>query len=322
MDKVGALPRISLHLIRGFWAAARHLSFTRAAAELFVTQSAVSREVKKLEEQLGCVLFRRVNRSLELTPAGSELYHAVEQALGLIDETTARLAGAPGSLAVTASIPFASLWLVPRLAGFTRRHPRTEVQIAASNEVVDLDQASIDVAIRYRRNAPCEAGAVFLAAYRTFPVCAPALLAHADPPLRAVADLAGHVLLEFETIAHGRPWYDWEQWLRAMHIAPFRPAGRQRFSHYDQVIEAALAGSGVAIGKLPHISGRLRDGSLRAPFGAESVAQLGGFEIVVADAAAGRAAVDAFVAWLREEMRDDERFRPFDADRGGRDEPG
>ena len=298
-------PRISLHLIRGFWVAARHLSFTRAAAELCLTQSAVSREIKKLEEQLGQPLFHRVNRTLQLTQAGAELYRTVDEALALIDAATERLSGVERTLAVTTTIPLASLWLVPRLPRFTLRHPDIDVRIAANNEVVDLEQSHMDIAIRYGRttgNAPRDD---FLFDYSTFPVCSPQLMNDPTRPLRTVADLAHHVLLEFETAVQGRPWYDWDQWFKAMKIAKFKPAGRQRFSHYDQVVEAVLAGSGIAIGKRPHLSGKLQDGTLCAPFGKEGIASLGGFSVVVADAAVGRSAVDAFVGWLRDEARQD-----------------
>mgnify|MGYP000876575602 FL=1 len=301
-------PRVSLHLVRGFWVAARQLSFTKAAAELFVTQSAVSREIKKLEEQLGQPLFRRVNRTLQLTQAGEELYRAVSEALVLIDAATDRLAGVERSLTVTTTIPLASLWLVPRLPRFTQQHPELDVRIVASNDVLDLVQAQVDIAIRYASLGGATPLGKPLVGYSTFPVCTPALMRDPARPLRTFADLAQHVLLEFETTVHGRPWYDWEQWFSAVKTAKFKPAGRQRFSHYDQVVEAALAGSGVAIGKRPHLNGKLQAGTLCAPFGTDGVATLGSFYVVVAPSATGRGAVgEAFVAWLRSEVRRDER---------------
>lgn len=307
MDGMPTNPRISLHLIRGFWVAARHLSFTRAATELFVTQSAISREIKKLEEQLGQPLFHRVNRTLQLTRAGEELYRAVDEALALIDAVTDRLAGAERLLTVTTTIPLASLWLVPRLPRFTQRHPDIDVRIAANNEVIDLAQAQVDIAIRYASVGGANLRGKPLVGYSTFPVCAPALVQDPARPLRTVADLAHHVLLEFETTVHGRPWYDWDQWFKAMKIAEFKPAGRLRFSHYDQVVEAALAGSGVAIGKRPHLNSKLLDGTLCAPFGPETVAPLGCFYVVIAEAKGPRKAVDAFVDWLHKEVRRDAR---------------
>jgi LysR family transcriptional regulator, glycine cleavage system transcriptional activator len=308
-------PRVSLHLMRGFRAAARRLSFTHAATELFVTQSAISREVKKLEEQIGRPLFHRVNRTLQLTPAGEELYRAVDDAFRLIDAAVERVTGLGKTLAVTATVPLASLWLVPRLPRFTQSNPDVWVQIAANDDVVDLAQAHLDIAIRYARRAEDVPFSQWLFDYSTFPVCAPALLHDSSRPLQSVADLRHHVLLEFETTAHGRPWHDWDQWFRALKIAKVTPAGRQRFSHYDQVIEAALAGSGVAIGKRPHLNARLREGTLRAPFGREAEARLGGFYVVVADAAIGCKAAESFVRWLHDEALDEAQAGPAEQTR-------
>jgi LysR family glycine cleavage system transcriptional activator len=174
--------------------------------------------------------------------------------------------------------------------------------------VLDLVQAQVDIAIRYASLGGASPLGKPLVDYSTFPVCTPALMRDPARPLRTFADLAQHVLLEFETTVHGRPWYDWEQWFSAVKTAKFKPAGRQRFSHYDQVVEAALAGSGVAIGKRPHLNGKLQAGTLCAPFGTDGVATLGSFHVVVAPSATGRGAVgEAFVAWLRSEVRRDER---------------
>lgn len=142
-------PRLSLDLLRGFRAAARHLSFTRAAQELFVTQSAISREIGKLEDQLGKPLFLRVNRTLQLTQAGQELYRAVDEAIALIDSAAQRVFGSSRTLAVTTSVPLASLWLGPRLPLFTRDYPEIDMRVSAHNDVLDLGREHIDIAIRY-----------------------------------------------------------------------------------------------------------------------------------------------------------------------------
>jgi LysR family transcriptional regulator, glycine cleavage system transcriptional activator len=298
--------RLSLDLLRGFRAAARHLSFTRAARELFVTQSAISREIKKLEEQIGQPLFHRVNRALQLTHAGEELYRAADEALALIDAATVRLAGAGRSLGVTTTTALASLWLVPRLPQFTRRHPGIDVRIAATNDMFNLEREHLDIAIRYVPPGWDIPSGVRLVDYEIFPVCSPALARDKTRPLRTPADLAGHVLLDFEAVLYGRSWYDWEQWFDAMKLRKGTRAGTLRFSHYDQVIHAALEGSGVAIGKRPHLTRHLRDGVLFVPFGREWVAGLGGFDIVVAESTARRETVDAFIAWLRNEVLRDE----------------
>ena len=144
-------PRLSLDLLRGFRAAARHPSFTRAARELHVTQPAISREIKALETQLGQPLFLRANRTLTLTQAGEQLYRASDDALALIDAAAERISGGGGALSVTTTTALASLWLVPRLARFTRRHPDIDVRIAASNDTVDIEREHLDLAIRYVR---------------------------------------------------------------------------------------------------------------------------------------------------------------------------
>lgn len=303
-------PRLSLDLLRGFRAAARHLSFTRAAQELFVSQPAISREVRTLEEQLGQPLFRRVNRALQLTHAGEELYRATDEALLLIEATTERLAKSASTLAITTTTSLASLWLAPRLPRFTRLHPGIDMRIAALNEMPDLERENLDLAIRWMPPDGGVPNGERLVDYRTFPVCSPRLLRDSEHPLRSPADLAHHVLLDFSRLVSGRPWSDWDHWFSAMNMRRIRPAGMLHFSHYDQVIQAAIEGTGVAIGKRPHLTKQLREGLLTAPLGVEGVAHLGGFFIVLAAGAAGRAPVTAFVAWLKDEMRQDSEPTP------------
>jgi len=297
-------PRLSLDLLRGFRAAARHLSFTRAAQELCVTQPAISREVRTLEEQLGRPLFRRVNRSLELTQAGQELFSAVNEALDLIDATTIRLAGSSTTLAVTTTVALASTWLVSRLPRFAQLHPEIDMRFVASNHMVDLEREHIDVAIRYVPSGAASPSSDKLFDYEQFPVCAPALADDRARPLRTPADLSKHVLLEFETLLYGRPWFDWQQWFSAMKLRGVEGAQWLRFSHYDQVIEAAIKGSGVAVGKRPHLTDHLRDGILVAPLGTGYVARPGAFHVEVSGAAR-RDVVEIFVNWLHLEAQRD-----------------
>src|SRR5437870_11210318 len=143
-----ALP--SLDLLKGFEAAARNLSFTKAAAELYVTQSAVSRQVKTLEEQLGVALFRRHHRDLRLTEEGQTLYKTSGEVLRLLRDVASKLgARAAGMLTVTTTVSFAALWLVPRLNDFRRAHPGIDMRLAATNEMQDLEREGIDLTIRY-----------------------------------------------------------------------------------------------------------------------------------------------------------------------------
>jgi DNA-binding transcriptional LysR family regulator len=141
----------ALDLLVGFESAARHLSFTKAGEELFLTQSAVSRQIKELEDQLGVALFQRRHRALALTAAGHQFYAAAAQALSTMRTATDRLRAQAGkkALSVTTTHSFAALWLIPRLAGFTRDHPGVDVRIAADTKVQDLERDGLDLALRH-----------------------------------------------------------------------------------------------------------------------------------------------------------------------------
>jgi LysR family transcriptional regulator, glycine cleavage system transcriptional activator len=298
-------PRLSLDLLRGFRVAARHLSFTRAAQELHVTQSAISREVKTLEEQIGKPLFRRVHRALQLTRAGEELYRATDEALALIEAAAGRVAESGKTLAVTTTTALASLWLAPRLPRFNRLHPGIDVRVAAANDRPDLEREQLDLAIRFVPRGADTPEGERLFDCEIFPVCSPALARDKMRPLRTPDDLANHVRLDFETIRDGRPWSEWDVWYGALKIAPVTPASTLRFSHYDQVIPAAIEGSGVAMGARPHLTQHLRAGTLCAPFGSEAAPTLGTFFIVLRPNLAPSDATEAFVSWLKSEVRRD-----------------
>jgi DNA-binding transcriptional LysR family regulator len=316
-------PRLSLDLLRGFRVAARHLSFTRAADELFVTQSAVSREVKTLEEQIGQPLFHRVHRALQLTRAGKELYLVADAALAQLDAVADRLSGSGRTLAVTTTNALASLWLAPRLPRFSRLHPRISVRVAASNEKADLERDQIDIALQFAPAGAERPNGEHLFKCETFPVCAPALARGRAHPLRTPADLVHHVRLDFETVRGGRWFSEWDYWFGATRTPVVRSASTLRFSQLEQVLPAAIEGDGVAIAALPHFLQQLRDGRLCAPFGRGPVAYRGDFFIAVRRDVAGDDAVEAFCRWLRSEVRRDgeaelDRPRGRQARRGGR----
>jgi len=299
-------PRLSLDLLRGFRMAARHLSFTRAAQELFVTQSAISREIKTLEEQIGQPLFRRVHRALQLTRVGEELYRSADEALTQLDAVTDRLTGSGRTLAVTTTTALASLWLAPRLPRFGRLHPGIDVRIAASNDKPGLEREQLDIAIQFVSPGADTPNGERLVTCEGFPVCSPALARDPAHPLRTPADLAHHVRLDYETLRDGRRLSEWDFWFDAMKIPVVEPASTLRFPQIDQTIPAATEGSGVAMGFLPHLSQHLRDGVLCAPLGRDAMANRGTFFVVLRPDVAGRDAVKGFVAWLRSEVRRDD----------------
>lgn len=289
----------ALDLFRGFEAAARHLSFTRAAEELFVTQSAVSRQIQALEQSLGVALFTRRNRSLALTPAGEQMYRAAEGALRLLAEAVQRVGpdAQKNMVTVTSSIAFCSLWLIPRLAAFRALHPTLDVRVSANNQVLDLDRERIDVAIRYCPVSAAPQGAIRMFGEEIVPVCSPALLRDPARPLRQPADLRHHVLLHFEDVDRAIPSLSWDVWLEAAGLSGLKPAASLRFSHYDQVVNAALGGQGVALGRRPLVRRQIAEGSLVVPL-PQSACVDRAYYIVRAGYSAGRTEVEDFVNWL------------------------
>lgn len=283
-----------LDLLPAFEAAARHLSFTRAADELALTQSAVSRQIQALEEHVGTPLFERRARALELTAAGERLLRTTREVLAALDTTMQQLGQAPAAraIAVTTTPGFATLWLIPRLGEFTRAHPDVDVRIATTHELVPLERSDLDVALRYCAPEAAAGGSVLFGEH-AFPVCSPALAA--ERPLERPADLSQHVLLHFDDPRAAL--FEWDPWLRAIGIETLRPAGHLSFSHYDQLIQAALAGQGVAMGRDPLVRDLLREGRLVAPF-PERVASPRAYHLLVAERSAAREEVRAFVAWV------------------------
>src|ERR1700704_660841 len=264
MRKSNALP--GLDLLVGFEAAARHLSFTKAGEELYLTQSAVSRQIKELEEQLGVTLFQRRHRALSLTEPGHQLYAAAAQVLTTMRDTTERLRAQSGRrrpLSVTTTHSFAALWLIPRLAGFTRDHPHVDVRITAETKVQDLERDGLDLAIRHGPAALAGPNAIRLFGEQVFPVCSPKLLK--KTPLKKPEDLKNHVLLQYHDPDVRHPWLHWNTWLEVASVSGLRPAGTLSFSGYEQIIPAAVAGHGVALGRSPLVKDLIDSKQLVAP---------------------------------------------------------
>ena len=293
----------SLDLLKAFAAAARHLSFTKAGAELFLSQSAVSRQIQMLETQLGARLFERQVRSLLLTEAGQIYYREIGPILEKLREVTARVAEPQaGIITVTSSITFASLWLVPRLSDFQRRHPDFAVHLAADNVIRDLKKDRLDAAIRYSTRAMAGDGAVKLFGERVVPVCSPELLSR--HPLSTPEDLKQSVLLHFQDPEGRVPWLSWSTWFEVMQLEPAGGKGSLHFSHYDQVIQAAIDGQGIALGRLPLVNELIRAGKLASPLTGKRYsmgAKDRAYWLMISPLAAGRRDVQAFAAWLREQ---------------------
>ncbi|MET0440643.1 MAG: LysR substrate-binding domain-containing protein [Casimicrobiaceae bacterium] len=295
-----ALP--SLDFLRGFEAAGRRLSFTLAAEELFVTQSALSRQIKALEDALGVALFERKHRALALTPSGAAFHRAIGDTLAAIAAAADVVRGgaAPQGVTLSTTVSFASLWIIPRLSRFRAARPEVEVYVSADDRVVDVTRGDVDVVVRYLPDASAPAGALRLFGERMMPVASPKLIRRRGTPLARPADLARHVLLHLDDPEGRVPWLDWSSWLVSNGAPGLKPAGTLRFTLYDQVIQAAAGGQGVALGRIPMIAAHLRDGRLVAPF-AKRYDSARGYFAIVAPRAGERADVAAFVRWLQDE---------------------
>jgi LysR family glycine cleavage system transcriptional activator len=284
-----------LDLLASFEAAARQLSFTKAAAERFVTQSAMSRQMRALEDELGVALFRRSHRALVLTEAGARLFATCTTVLAQLRATTRELR-APSQrevLALTTTPGLASFWLIPRLPAFTRAHPGIDVRLDASFDLRSLAAEGFDLAIRYARPEKVPGQPLF--GESVLPVCSPALLR--QQALARPEDLASHTLLQMELSISGGMPVEWEPWLAAMGLPGLEAATRLSFSGYNEVVAAAVAGQGVALGRRPLVDELLRQGQLVAPLGTD-VATPRAYILVVDPAARLRPAVRALEAWL------------------------
>ena len=284
----------SLNGLRAFEAAARHLSFTRAAEELNVTQTAVSHLIRRLEEHLGIPLFVRGNRALELTREAVSYLPAVRGAFEDLHAATARLRRAErdGVLTVSTTASLAAKWLVTRVAAFQDANPGIEVRITTSSHLVDFQRDDVDIAVRYGRGNWPGLRTDWLMAEDMFPVCSPSLLMGV-PPLRAPEDLEHHTLLH-ATVSRE----DWQLWLTAAGL-PVSLATRRGLS-FDQsfmAIQAAVEGLGVALGRTRFVEADIAGGRLVVPFDMVLPADAG-FYIVAPEATADAPKIALFRDWL------------------------
>lgn len=250
-----------LDAIRGFVAVARRMSITLAAKDLCLTQSAVSRQIQHLEGHLGAKLLIRTHRAIALTAEGEQLLHLASPWLDRLSEFSQSLQqrGRLRPVTITALISVTSLWILPRLGAFQHAHPNIDVRVAATNRVLNLRQEGVDLAIRYARESDVPAGAVRLFGEKVLPVASRTVAARAFQNPHALLD---EVLLEFDESA--RPWLRWSDWLTASGMPDAKPKAYLHLNQYDQVIQAAIEGHGVALGRLPLVLPMLNDGRLVA----------------------------------------------------------
>ena len=289
----------SLDLVRGFVAVGRRMSMTLAAQDLFLTQSAVSRQIIALEEALGVRLLNRGYRSISFTAEGERFFRVADSALQQLQDGVNALSACSDRrpVTLTASIGVSGLWIVPRLGGFQQRHPDIDVRIAASNKLMDLRASGADIAIRYCAAANAPPGSLRLFGEAVAPVASPSLgVSRLD-----AESIAKHVLIEYDD--SNRPWLQWADRLHSMGLSAIKPKGVLRYNQYDQVILAALEGQGIALGRVALIEPLLFQGRLVAVGGADSDhAQGFAYWLVQADPTP-RDDVNVVIDWIKAEAR-------------------
>ena len=285
----------SLNGLRAFEAAARHLSFTNAAAELNVTQTAISHQIRRLEEELGVRLFVRQNRALALTPEAAQYLPGVRAAFNDLRFATDRLLHKDNENVLTVSTlaSLAAKWLLPRLPAFQEAHPGIDVRITTSTTLVDFKSGGVDAAIRYGRGHWPGLRADWLMADELFPVCSPALIT-GSRPLRCPEDLA------HQTLLHTSAGYndDWRLWLTAAGL-PLDISKHPGLT-FDLIlvtVQAAIDGLGVAMGRTSYVEADIAKGRLVVPFKIALPADAG-FYLVSPEARADSPKLSAFRHWL------------------------
>ena len=289
---------LSLDALRGFEASARRSSFTAAAEELFITQSAVSKQIKMLEEAFGRPLFVRGPRGLGLTPEGRQLYEATQKVLSSLEGTFEQiLASTRKSVALTVTPSFASLWLAPRLVAFHGQHPSLDVRVDGSENCVALEREGIDLAVRLTRPGHADSTWKPLIRERVMLVAAPGLAARADRP----EDLTRLPRLVFQHPLERFEWMSWSQWYERLNLPKSGDQPVFQFSQYEHVVKAAIEGAGVAIGRAPLVLPALRAGLLKVVV---PQVQGDGFEyhLVTSETTADRPEVRALAEWITREL--------------------
>jgi LysR family glycine cleavage system transcriptional activator len=291
----------SLNALKAFEATARHESFTQAAQELFVTQGAVSQQVKGLEDELGIRLFRRERQRLAITEAGRSYLEVVRDAFDRLSMGTERLLQRQkaGTLTITTSPNFAAKWLVHRLGRFSEAHPEIDLRVSASMQHVDFAGEDIDLAIRHGDGRWPGLHTTRLCTEELFPVCSPKLLAGRGAP-RSPPDIRNYTLL------HTNSTDDWAGWLAKVGIDGVDFKRGAIFNQASMTIDAAVDGQGIALARTALASWDLRSGRLVRPF-RQALDAPYAFWIVCPKSAADLPKISTFRSWLLKEAEEDAR---------------
>jgi LysR family glycine cleavage system transcriptional activator len=309
MNMARQRPLVLDHL-RSFEAVARRAGFGAAAEELHVTQSAVSRQIKSLEEELGAPLFTRGTRRVELTQAGQLLLRAIMPALARIDGAVRLIRQQRGRAQVSLSTfpSFASLWLLPRLPTFEKSQSSIDIRISAVDRLVELDDPDHDLVLRQCRPEDAPPGAQRMFGEVVTPVIgaslADAIARGAAPALKTPDELANCTLIEMEDDRPSSDVLGWPFWLQQRGLGRLEPRRWISVNFTHQQVQTALAGQGVALARLPLIHDALERGDLIEPFGREGrLASPYAYWQIALTGARARPELDSFTLWLQEEAR-------------------
>ncbi|VWX55491.1 DNA-binding transcriptional regulator, LysR family [Burkholderiales bacterium 8X] len=292
---------ISAGQLRAFEAVARHLNFRAAAEEMALTQSAVSRQIQALEEEVGVPLFLRHTRAVELTSAGALLLLAVQQALPRIDGAVRQIRQSAGrkSVSLTTFASFASMWLIPRLEAFQREHPDIDIRIDASDSALDLEVADVDAALRYGPGENMPAGSIRLFGETLTPVASPWLI-KSNPAIKGPADIARFTLIEAGD-AHRThlEWLTWRRWFEVNDLQRANPKRWLYFNYAYQMVQAALTGQGVVLARSSLIAESLANGDLVEVLPQHRLDSPMAYWLIIGARNALRPEIKAFCEWLQ-----------------------
>ena len=289
---------LPLNALRAFEVSARHLSFTKAAKELNVTQGAVSRQVKQLEIQLGAVLFHRLHRSLRLTRQGQALFHPLTHAFDTLSDAINNFKNQTKDLCLKVHPTFAIRWLIPRLHKFQAQYPDIQVRFTTSNINVDFASENFDIAVTFRGSDISGVIREKILEEQLTPVCSPNLL-KGDPPLKTLSDLRYHRLL------HNSPdQQEWRAWARQAGVEGLSYEKGQTFEIDDAALQAAVAGLGIALGDRLLVREDIVSGRLAEPFDYIKV-KTGDYFLCRLQANRDNPGVVEFGNWLKKEINSD-----------------
>lgn len=292
-----------LNALRAFEASARHLSLARAADELNVTASAISHQIRQLEDFLQVKLFVRMTRKIALTEAGRAILPLLTEAFDRLSEAVALLRRREESGALTVSVApsFAAKWLVPHSESFRAAHPDIDLRMSANITMVDFRGGDVDVAIRFGRGGYEGLKEDLLIAEVIAPLCSPALITGV-PPLKVPSDLVRQTLLHDDSTSTMGPAPDWRMWLRLAGVTGVDVERGPRFSYADHALQAAVDGHGVVLGRLSLARDDLAAGRLVQPFGQELPSEFG-YYLVRPDRDPEPRMVTVFRDWILREIK-------------------